>query len=349
MAIMSLDSTMYLGEVTDATAWRREDLADRPWLVEIPAAAVRELEAMAAAALDAGIRAETVQTSAHAADPWLTRIRSAPAIDELALKLRLLLEGGPGFVLLRRLPVQDYTRDEAALVYWALARRLGRCVTQNSRGETLCEVRDYGHGGISGGKTIRGYQTNEALPFHTDSSDIVGLLCLRRSTSGGESAIASSMSIYNEIVKHHREYLATFYTGIFYDWRGDGPPGQLPVYRNPIYGYFNGQLSCRYHLRQFAESAEKYGFPLAPAEREALDLFEQLAARKENHITMEFETGDVQFLNNSLVLHARSEYADVPGAPARCLLRIWINFDNGPVFPPYFAHARGGFVLRSQG
>lgn len=344
---MSSMTVMYLGEVADATAWRREDLVHRPWLVEIPAPAVAELEAMAAAALDANIREEDVRTDAAAADQWLSGTQPAHAVAELAGKITLLLETGPGFAVLRRLPVERYTRDEAALVYWALARQLGRCVTQNSRGEFLCEVRDYGLGGLSGGRTVRGYQTNEALPFHTDSSDVIGLLCLQHSKSGGESAIASSMSIYNEIIKHHREYLATFYAGVFYDWRGDEPPNELPVYRNPIYGYFNGQLSCRYYLRQFAESAEQHGFALNPVEREALDLFEELAAQEENHITMELAAGDVQFLNNNLVLHARSGYSDVPSAVPRCLLRTWINLAGGRVFPSYFAHARDGFV-RSQ-
>lgn len=42
----------------------------------------------------------------------------------------------------------------------------------------------------------------------------------------------------------------------------------------------------------------------------------------------------------NVVVHARSRYSD------QRLLRIWINFDNGRVFPPYFARTRGGFVVR---
>lgn len=349
MTNIEFDSVMYRGTVSDETAWRREDLDDRRWLVEMPAAVIGELEAMAASALDNGLRMESLQKSANAADPWIFGARPARAVEDLAVKLRLLLEGGPGFVVLRRLPVENYTTDEAALVYWSLARHLGRLVIQNSRGELLCEVRDYGHGAVSSGTTVRGYQSSEALPFHTDSSDIVALLCLHHSANGGESAIASSMSVYNEIVGRYPEYLSTYYTGVFYDWRGDQLVGQPPIYRNPIFGYFDEQLSCRYYLRQFAESAAQYGFPLGAVEREALDLFEKLAGREENHITMGFTPGDVQFVNNNIVLHARSSYSDLAGAPPRCLLRIWINLPNGRVFPSYFAHARDGFVTRSQG
>lgn len=335
---------MYLGAVTGQAAWRSGDLAEGRWLLEIPAIVIDELEAMAAAALDAGIREDQVRANATAADPWLSSVKS-PAVDELAATMRSLLEAGPGFALLRRLPVESYTRDEAALVYWALARRIGRCVIQNARGEALCEVRDYRLGGLSG-ETLRGYQTNEALPFHTDAPDVAALLCMQKSASGGQSAVASAMTIYNEIVRHHREYLGTFYSGVYYDWRGEGPVGEPPVYRNPIFGYFDGQLSCRYYLRQFAESAKRHGFPLSGIERDALALFEEIAARDENHVIMELEPGDVQFVDNNVVVHARSGYSDEPGMPDRCLLRIWINFDNGRVFPPYFARTRGGFVVR---
>jgi hypothetical protein len=339
-----MNPIIYLQEVTGKAAWHSADLTEDRWLIEMPATVIGELEAMAATALDAGVRGEHIRVNAAAADSWVSSMQS-PATDELAAKLRSRLEIGPGFALLRRLPVERYTPDEAILVYSALTRRLGQCVTQNARGETLCEVRDHRLGGLSG-ETVRGYQTAEALPFHTDAPDVAALLCLQQSTAGGQSAIASATSIYNEIVRHHREYLGTFYTGVFYDWRGEGPPGGLPVYRNPIFGYFDGQLSCRYYLRQFAESAGRHGFPLAQVEREALALFEELATRRENQVTMQLERGDVQFVDNNVVVHARLGYSDQPDAPPRCLLRTWINFDDGRVFPPYFARTRGGFVVR---
>ena len=110
---------MFLGEVAGQAAWRSGDLTESRWLLEIPAIVIDELEAMATAALDAGIRGEQVRANTAVADPWLSSVKS-PAVDELAATLRLLLEAGPGFALLRRLPVESYTRDEAALVYWAL-------------------------------------------------------------------------------------------------------------------------------------------------------------------------------------------------------------------------------------
>lgn len=41
---------------------------------------------------------------------------------------------------------------------------------------------------------------------------------------------------------------------------------------------------------------------------------------------MILEVGDIQFLSNSQVLHARTEYTDYPPpAPRRHLLRLWLS------------------------
>jgi hypothetical protein len=135
-----MNTNIYLREVTGEAAWHSAGLTEDRWLIEMPATVIGELEAMAATALDAGVRGEHIRVNAAAADSWVSSMQS-PATDELAAKLRSRLETGPGFALLRRLPVERYTRDEAVLVYWALTRRLGQYVTQNARGETLCEVR----------------------------------------------------------------------------------------------------------------------------------------------------------------------------------------------------------------
>ncbi|MBO0772196.1 MAG: TauD/TfdA family dioxygenase, partial [Actinobacteria bacterium] len=53
----------------------------------------------------------------------------------------------------------------------------------------------------------RAYATNEGLGFHTDSTDFVGLMCLRPALYGGESFVASSGLLYNFVVGEHPEYL----------------------------------------------------------------------------------------------------------------------------------------------
>ena len=47
----------------------------------------------------------------------------------------------------------------------------------------------------------RGYMTNVEMRFHTDACDYVGLLCLQTPMSGGASRIASSVTVYNTMLR----------------------------------------------------------------------------------------------------------------------------------------------------
>ncbi len=115
------------------------------------------------------------------------------------------LYDGRGFVVVRGLPVQRYSDDDVGLIFWGLGRYLGAPLCQNPQGELLGHV--YDHGRTYGNIDVRGYETNAYLPYHTDAGDVVGLLCLRRGLAGGLSSIVSSVTVHNEILKQHPEYL----------------------------------------------------------------------------------------------------------------------------------------------
>ena len=61
--------------------------------------------------------------------------------------------------------------------------------------------------GYPNDRETRVYETNTHLPYHTDPSDVVGLLCLRKAKSGGISSLVSVASVYNEILENHPAYL----------------------------------------------------------------------------------------------------------------------------------------------
>ena len=342
------EPTMFLGRMAPPIAWQAEDVCDADWRVSLPQEVLESLEQEGRSALAAGVSAAAVAADGDIA--WSQRYSSKiPApLRAFAGDLSRMLTAGYGFAVVDRLPVENYTDDVAYLVYWALARSLGTCVTQNGRGEYVCEVKDYQRGKIVANRATRGYQTAEALPFHTDSADIVGLLCLADAVSGGESALASSMHVHNEIVENHREYLGLLYSGVFYDSRGDEQRGALPVYNNPIFGYFGGKVFCRYYLRQFAEAAANHGFALTVQQREALNIFEDIATRPESRILMTLRRGEIQFVNDNVVLHARTPYAD-DSQHLRRLLRIWLNLHGSAPLPNGFAYARDGFAKRDPG
>lgn len=323
--------------VKGRNAWTHDNLTNEEWVYELSQGMIDDLLKI--------IRA--IQTS-NLLFKKIDKSYFTPRIGSLLNKILNELENGRGFVVIKGLCPQTYDEKTLLSMYWVIGNYLGDIVTQNSRGDVLCEVSDYKLGGLEN-NNVRGYQTNEALKFHTDSADIVGLLCIRPAKTGGILKIASSMLIYNEILENYNQYLETYYKGVFYDIRSDKTIENLEAYRNPIYGYFNKELSCRYYLRDFAESAQyKTGIPLTTTEVEALNLFEEIANRQQMHLDLKLESGDMQFLNNNVMVHARTEYTDYDEDHLkRKLFRLWLNPKNKRYFPPNFAMHREGFFTAS--
>src|SRR6187200_2977073 len=64
----------------------------------------------------------------------------APALDAW----RDTLRRGRGFLLVRGLPLDRMSDEDAALAYWAIGLHLGTPAPQNFLGETLVDIRDTG-------------------------------------------------------------------------------------------------------------------------------------------------------------------------------------------------------------
>lgn len=82
------------------------------------------------------------------------------------------------------MPCQLPLSREAAISYWGLGRYFGEPVPQNKSGHLLGHVCDLGLDPSNPNHRI--YATSAAQPFHTDSADIVALLCLREAMEGGD-------------------------------------------------------------------------------------------------------------------------------------------------------------------
>jgi hypothetical protein len=88
---------------------------------------------------------------------------------------------------------------------------------------------------------------------------------------------------------------------------------------------------------------------MTPAQAEALDLIDELCTRPEFQLTMMFEPGDVQFLNNHLMLHMRTEFEDyAEPEKRRHLMRLWLSPPNGRelsrAFAPFYGDTAAGAV-----
>ena len=247
------------------------------------------------------------------------------------------LENGRGFFLLRGLPVERYSEDDLRAIYFGIGLHLGTPVGQNPQGDLLGTVMNVGD---PQDKNTRVFQTNLYLPYHTDPSDVVGLLCLRKAQRGGLSSLVSAAAVYNAILEQAPAYLGLFYRAYHYaHLRTDGA-GQ-----SPIFSYHDGKLSCRY-LRQYIELGhEQRAQRLSAVEREALDLFDQISQAKHMRLDMMLQPGDMQFANNYAVLHSRSAFEDADELDQRRkLLRLWLKMPNARALAPEFP-GRNGFEV----
>jgi hypothetical protein len=272
--------------------------------------------------------------------------RLGPVLAEI---LAELLEGR-GFVMLRGFPVEDYSRGEQAIAYLGIGSWLGRARSQNAKGHLLGHVKDLGLD-ISD-PNVRYYQTSRKLEYHTDSVDVVGLLCLKTAKAGGQSFIASSMTLYNEILARRPDLLPALFEPYPTDRRGEVPDGMQPWFDMPIYHRHARRLSCIY-VRQYIESAQAQ-FPqakrLSPVQVEAMDLLDKLVNDPSIHLSMDFLPGDMQFLHNHQILHSRNDFENWPELERhRHLLRLWLAPAGARPLPEVFAARYGSLVPGERG
>ena len=249
------------------------------------------------------------------------------------------LEDGRGFVLLRGLPIENYDDQEIDVIYYGIGLHLGQPVTQNGNGDLLGQVMNTGY---INDKNTRVYQTNLYLPYHTDPSDVVGLLCVRKAKEGGLSSLVSVPSVYNILLKEFPEYLGLFYKQWYYAHLGEDLPSPTS-----LFAMHQGKLNFRY-LRQYIELGhELRNSPLSDVEKEALDILDSVIMRPELRIDMMLEPGDIQLANNHLVLHSRTSFIDHDDIKKRRKsLRLWLKMSNART-PPASFPGRNGFGFPS--
>ena len=327
-------------EIGDASAWYGPDLKERSdWIEHLSETETAEVESAARSLAESSFDLTSISSDDF-------------PLPRLGPRLRRLLEEvlrGRGFVLIKALPVQRWTRREAAIAFLGIGTHLGNLRMQNSEGHLLGHVKDLGRSGLDPNARI--YQTRERQTHHTDSCDVVGLLCLRTAKSGGLSSLVSSTTIFNEMRRRRPDLLRVLLDPIETDRRGEVPQGGKPYFSIPVFNWHEGLLSAIYQ-RQYIESARRFPSvaPLSPVQIEALDLFDDLANDPKLNLTMELQPGDMQFVHNHTILHDRTAFDDfVEPERKRHLLRLWVAPPNARPLPEVFAERFGSVIPGERG
>ena len=321
---------------TGRMVWSGRELAQtNDWIFELNAAEIAQLRTVVKACLS---------SSKPLADQSHCDYELAELGDRLQ-ELRKEVLDGRGFTLIRGLSTTGWTDAELTRAYWIIGSVFGNPVSQNARADLLGHVTDLR---LADTKAVRIYQTNAAQPFHSDSCDIVGLLCLRPAKTGGESAIASSATIHNQLLEKKPEALQTLYGEFMCDRYGEVPDGKAPFYPVHVFNSVDGRLVCcgmdpDIRLAPRLDGVDE----LSESQVSALDAFQQTA--KETALAMTLERGDIQLVNNLTVVHAREFFEDHSELDRRrYLLRLWLSSPVGRKLPEFLSERWGNISVGSH-
>lgn len=307
--------------IVDPAAWRPEDFGGKEiWAYRLNDEEIADILA-AADALDAR----------HADLKDVTKDDfPLPVAGKALAQVRDEIINGRGFAFIKGMPVEGRSRYQNAAVFWGIGTHMGKAVSQNAKGHLLGHVRNIG--GDINAPTGRGYNSPSELTFHADGCDVLSLMCLRTAKSGGRHRIASSVSTYNEMLKRRPDLADELSFRFYHTLRGELPPGQTrPWGRKPVVSVKDGYFAARGASSTIKRAQGLPGVPkLTPAQSEAIAMYQKTSG--ELAIEIDFEPGDISYVNNHVTLHARSAYEDWPEPErARHLFRLWL--DMGGIRP----------------
>src|SRR6266478_707561 len=308
---------MFEAPIRHRSAWKVADFR-RPadYTIELTATQLREIERAI----------ERIKTAHLGLDDLQREHFEVPSLRPLIDVIRHEIEDGRGFVVVRRLPVEAYSKD-------GIGTHLGRGLSQSVLGDRLGHVKDFSRED----PLARAYRNKQELSPHTDSCDLVGLACLGDAKLGGVSRLTSAITVHNVMLEEYPEALERLYRGYVFHRRGEEKPGDLPYtpYRVPVYSHIEGKVSARY-VRTYVEAGEAAaGRPMGEVELAVLDRFEEVTKRPELMLEFTLQPGELYFINNYTILHARTAFEDFEEEDRRRhLLRLWLEVPQmRPVHP----------------
>ncbi|KAG1449737.1 hypothetical protein G6F56_008555 [Rhizopus delemar] len=233
-------------------------------------------------------------------------------LPQLGLKLKKLIEenvvDGRGFIVIRGLNPDKYTRAQNVIAYTGLSAWVGKRGLQGRH--VLAHIKDLvPKAGLD--DIVAPAYTNDHQVYHTDAGDIISLYAIGVAEEGGKSRIASSWTVYNELAKTRPDLIHTLST----DWPFQTDLDKEHAYKlRPLLYYVDNKLIIQYARRNFTgfgKNPRRSDIPpITEAQAEALDALHFIAEK--HSLGVNFQKGDIQYINNLSIFHARESYTDSP-------------------------------------
>lgn len=324
--------------VVDPAGWFPGDLGEvAAWSYQITDRDIDELSDGVAAIRRHGIPVEAVRRDNF----------PLKALADVLTDVRRELMDGRGIVMLQNFPIARFDRQAQAIAYLGMGAYMGQTMVQNREGHILGHVKDLG--GDYADPNTRGYMTRAEMLFHADACDYVGLLCLQGAKSGGASRVASSVAVYNRMLERRPDLVKVLTEDFYRSHTGDINPGETPWFKQPIFSFIDGYFSATGAGAAIDKALSLPGVPpFTRAQTEAVELYRKTV--DECAIDIDFQPGDIQFLNNFVTLHTRREYEDWPEeSRKRHLLRLWLTDRAGRPIPKEQREGRSGRGVKIDG
>jgi alpha-ketoglutarate-dependent taurine dioxygenase len=262
--------------------------------------------------------------SRRAVDELVERSGGGTMTVEREMRYAAASAAKAGAAVVRGLP-----GDLTSTLYLRAAATLGDLLVQDPAGTVAYSVRSSGYdlSDLRSNRSLRGAATAAALPLHTDSAphfggrtpDIIALIALRCAPEGGDTLLASSYAVHNELRNRSIALLRRAYQRVPFDRRDEGDPLLLA----PIFTFHKRALRMRYSDFYIREGIRRSRI-VSPLMERALHELAAITTEPALMTKFRLSEGDVLLIDNRWVLHGRTNFVD-SDRQTRHLLRIWIH------------------------
>lgn len=313
---------------TGPHVWRGSEMAGRSdWVHNLPGTVLAALETTVSEAAARGLTQDNFNFEAM----------EIPGLRPALIPVVSALGEGSGVALIRGMKIDRLSVGALKMALLVIGHHMGFVGPQEGRAKSIGEVRD-----VNPADKSHYYHQGGPLPMHMDPVDVAGLLCIREAKSGGASRVVSSLTVHNEILRARPDLLAILYRGYRQrrrEHRRQGGP-KLTEYFCPVFADVGGDIVCNYLPRPILLTAQEGLVDFTPEEREALEILDETAAREDLRLEMDFQPGDIQFVNNRHIMHGRADYEDhAEMERRRLLLRLWVTIPSWPKYPECLPHS----------